>query len=225
MTAVIKQLIDTPDTSEVIRDKIAASLAEEITNQKALAEAVPEPDLFPWSARVYLERTNPWGVFERVTDDTEALDPVVNVALDRVDYAAGAGGVVNDQVAEATFNLDIYSVGVAQADGAGHLAGDEQAAVNAQVIKRLVRQILMSGYYTYLNLPRGIIWKRWLRSEESFLPPYDERAAQHVRAVRLVFTTKFSEASPQVIGEILEQINLTVTRAEDGRVLFNAEYR
>lgn len=221
MTAKITTLITTQETSEIIRDKIAAILAEEIANQQVLAAGEPDPTL--WKLRIYLERANPWEAFQDATDATIDTSPLVNVSLDRVDYKMSSGGVVDNQAATAIYHLDCYALGVSAEQGAGHIAGDEAAALAAQRAKRLTRQIVMAGVYTYLGL-RKTVWRRWLQTEESFTPAFDNRALQQIGAVRLSLAVDFAEMSPQVQAVTLEQINATIKRAEDGQVVATATY-
>lgn len=217
-------LIASPDASEVVRDKIAEILVTEQAAQQALAQAAAE-DPRLWELRVFVERSNPWSEFQQPGPDDDQLDvaPIINVAVDNLTYDASASNQISRQKTTAIYHLECYGYGVAKPDGAGQSPGDHLAALTLQRAVRLVRNILMAGEYTYLDL-RGTIWRRWIRSIQFFEPSFDTRAIQHVLAARIAFEVGFNEMSPQVSGETLEAIGVTVKRTEDGEIVLQADY-
>jgi hypothetical protein len=226
----IQSLIDKRDTSEIVRDKIALILATESAAQQVLAiDAVPSKDPDDWKLRVFIERINPWEEFLAADDGDEALErafPLVNVSLDSISYDMSASNVVERQKASAIFFVDVYGFGVATADGDGHTAGDQNAAVECQRALRLVRNILMAGTYTYLDM-RGVVWKRWPSSVQALEIPIDARTVQQVAAMRLSLQVDFNEFAPQVEGQPLEVLSFTVNRARNDEVIqeyFAAQY-
>jgi hypothetical protein len=125
------------------------------------------------------------------------------------------------------FNIDCYGYGISTGTIEGHDPGDARAALEAQRARRLVRNILMAGTYTYLGFPRregAVVWRRWLLSETAFQPQIDGRQVQHVQAVRLALQVEFSELSPQVPSVTLELISAQVKRTETGQLLLRADY-
>jgi hypothetical protein len=109
----------------------------------------------------------------------------------------------------------------------GHTPGDLAAGEARDRASRLVRNILMSGQYCYLGGPRKadqFIWSRWLESRTNFVPSIDERAVEKAEAQRLVLAVEFNEFAPQVIGQPLELIAVTVKRQETGEVYLKANY-
>lgn len=216
---MISTLIDKLDSFEIIRDEIAAILAAETASQQALAvTASKDPE--PWKFQVYAERGNPW---EKWTNDLADRSPIVNVWFDSSTYDGKASNVVERQKAEGVFNVDCYALGVAHEDGAGHAPGDEAAARNVQATARLVRNILMSSEYIYLNL-RGVVWKRFPQSLTVFQPQGTERASIQVLGARFALSVHFNETSPQYVGENLELISTQVQRAADGALYFDADF-
>jgi hypothetical protein len=213
-------LIDKQDTFEIVRDEIAAILATEIASQEALAAGEPDPTL--WKLRVFLEATNPWEQFqENLPVDTS---PIVNVWYDNSSFDMGSGNTVESQTAEAIYNIDCYGLGVSSDDGAGgHNLGDREAAFTVHRALRLVRNILMAAEYTYLGL-RKTVYRRWVQSVTVFQPQIDNQAAQNIAGARLALRVRFGEFSPQVTGEILELISVTVRRTEDGEIVILADY-
>jgi len=221
----ITTLIDKQDTSEIVRDEIAAILVAEVAGQKALALADAK-DPREWELRVFLERNNPWGSF--LDPKTEQLDnpPIVNVSLDSVNYEPRASNVIERQKGTGTYHIDCYGYGLSEDDfSAGHTPGDERAALEAQRAVRLVRNILMAGYYTYLGPGlRGTVWKRWMNGVTMFQPQIDNRAVQNIVAARLALQVEFNEFSPQVVGDTIDLVSATVKRQETGEVYFVANY-
>ena len=215
-------LIDKLDTFEIVRDQIGAILLAEVANQKALAAAAAK-DTRLWDLRIYSERSNPWADFVDPEVDQIDLTPIVHVAFDRADADAKASTTVERQKLAGTYHVDCYGCGLSASEGAGHVAGDEKARLEAQRAARLVRNILMAGENTYLGL-RGTVAKRWVATMEAFQPAIDDRAITHVAVMRLTFNVDFIETSPQVTGEALELISSGVKRAETGQLYFTADY-
>ena len=217
---MIEALIDKQDNFEIIRDQIAAILATEVTNQKQLATAAgKDPAL--WDFKVYTERSNPW---EGYLNDTAELTPIVNVWYDNSNFLEASSNIVERQTTEAIFNIDCYGVANSSDNEAGgHNPGDKEAAFAVQRIIRLVRNILMSAEYIYLGL-RGVVWQRWPQTITMFQPQQDRGNVRPVIAARIGFKVKFNEFSPQLSGDMLELLSATVKRAEDGQILFGADY-
>lgn len=215
-------LIDKQDTVEIVRDQIAAILALESASQVALATTAGKPDPQLWALRVYQERTSPWELFP---DRYEETSPVVNVWWDSETFDQAASNIAERQKASAVLNIDCIGYGESEDDGAGgHISGDQAAAEAAQRAVRLVRNILMSAQYTYLGLPRGVVWRRWFDSITIQRPPQDDPAASRLVGARLAFRVEFNEYSPQVEPETLELLSVQVRRTEDNQVVVVADY-
>lgn len=223
---MIDALITGRDSSEIVRDQIAAILFTESANQQALAlAAVPPVDPDDYKLRVFVERTNPWAEWiDSPEEEPTRRFPIVNIWLDSINYEMGSSNVVERQKASVVYNIDIYGYGVAEDDPTGgHSASDEAAAVESQRAARLVRRILMAATYTYLDL-RGVVWRRWPQNMTFFQPQIDKRPVSRVQAARIAFQVEMSEWSPQVHGQPLETIIATVKRSPTGEVFFIAEY-
>jgi len=215
----IQTLIDKQDTSEQVRDQIAAILAIEVANQMQLAtDAGKDPD--DWKLRIFTERSNPW---EQFRDSPTDESPLVNVWYDSSFFDEGKSNTVSEQMSETIYNIDIYALGVSSDDGDGHKPGDKEAAINCQAAIRLVRNILMASENTYLQL-RGLVWQRWPQSITSFQPQQNSNTVEKIVAARIALRVRFTEHSPQYEGEALELLTTTVLRAEDGSTYFEADY-
>lgn len=228
MPAQIPALIDKQDTFEIIRDELAAILLTEVTRQVELASEAAR-NANGWRLRVFLERTNPWEEFQEpaaIDDQTPApfVAPIVNVSFDTETFDLSASNTVERQKATATYNIDCYGYGVAADDpSGGHRPGDAQAALACHRAVRLVRNILMSGPYTYLGL-RGTVWRRSIQTITAFRPSADEQPVQQVAAARITVQVEFNEFAPQYQGEPLQLVSLTVKRAESGEIYLTANY-
>ena len=214
------ELIDKQDNFEIVRDQIAAILVAEIAAQQILAvAAAKDPNL--WKVRVFIERSNPFEQF--LNDPEDDTSPLVNIWVDNSQYDPKASNVMERQKSETTYNLDCYGIGISADAVSGHTPGDEKASLEVQRAYRLVRNILMSAENTYLQA-RGLVWGRWPRSIDFFQPQIDGRTIQQVKGARFALRVDFSEFSPQYSPETLELVTNTITRAEDGEVLIEADY-
>lgn len=210
------ELIDKQDNFEIIRDQIAAILAVEVSNQMTLAPVAAD-----YKLRVYIERALPWEAF---LNDPVDLSPIVNVWFDTINFDKNKSNIVERQAGTATYNIDCYGYAEAADDGgAGFIAGDQGAALEAHRAIRLVRNILMAGENTYLQA-RGLVWQRWIRDITVYQPQITDRAVQRIHAGRIALDVIFNEFSPQITPETLELLTVQVKRQEDGQVIINADY-
>jgi hypothetical protein len=212
----ITTLIDKLDSFEIIRDKIAAVLLTESQNQQALATTAGKPNPQDWALKVYTERAAPW-------DNYAGKDVIVNVWFDTATPDESSGGTVHEQVMRGTFNVDVIGFANSEPDGTGHIAGDKLAALTAARGLRLVRNILMASAYTYLDL-RPLVGKRMPSGITSFQPQFNTNAYTNAVGVRLSLDVRYSEFSPQYVPEYLEELTVTLQRAEDGHIYAVLEY-
>lgn len=218
---LIEALIDKDDTSELVRDKVAEILLAESASQMALAvTAAKDPAL--WKLRVFLERTSPWEEW-RDAGDSPDLSPIVSVSIDTLNYDAGKSDVIKRQHCSASINIDCYGVGVSTETDDGHDPGDLKAALESQRAVKLVRNILMSANYTYLDM-RGLVGKRWLQNVQWMQVDIDAQAVGHVRVGRFILNVDFNEFSPQFAGVPLAAVSAGVRRRSTGELYFTAEF-
>ncbi|MCK4518195.1 hypothetical protein KAT92_05425 [Candidatus Babeliales bacterium] len=216
----IPELIDKQDSIEIIRDQIAAILVVEIANQQVLAAAaLKDPD--DWKLRIFTERSNPW---EQYLNDQSDPSPLVNIWIDNSNYDPKASNAIERQKTSAVYNIDCYGYGMSEdIPAGGHRPGDKEAALEVQKAVRLVRNILMAGENTYLQL-RGLVWSRWPQSITIFQPQLDGRTVQQIVGARIAFRVEFNEFSPQVPSVELELLTVDVKRLEDGEIILEADY-
>jgi hypothetical protein len=209
-------LIDKQDNFEIARDEIAAILAFETVNQQAKATlAGKDADL--WKFSVYIERARIWESLR--ADDVEPVFPVVNIWYELGTFNRSKSRNTLQQAHEATYNIDIFSSAISvDLPGSGFISGDEQSAKDNQRIVRLIRNILMSVEYRYLNL-RGIVWGRWIQTINMFQPEVENETV-NVMGSRISFMVTVSETVQEPALETLDVIQTQVKRAEDGAILF-----
>lgn len=224
--SVLPDLITAQDSFEIVRDRIALIIAANYANQFALASGEPDPS--EWAAKVYTERSNPWDAF---LEGSAPNSVIVNVWFSNSSFDKEKSDVVEHQVGDGVFNVDVYSRGIARSDGAaGHIAGDKDAANVALRAARLIRNFLMAAENTYLQL-RAIdvgetgpaVWQRWIQAITQFQPEISD-SETNVVGVRLTVGVTYSEHSPQVAGDVLEFVSVDVRRDSDGLLIAEADF-
>lgn len=217
---MIDALIQKQDNFEIVRDKIAQILADETASQQNLAGLAGEdPEL--WAFKVYTERTNPWEAFLNTPKPVDPL-PIVNVWYTDSNFDKGRSNSINRLHSVSTYNIDVIASGQSADNFDGHIAGDEAAALNAQRIARLVRNILFSSEYSYLDL-RGVVSSVWLQSVTTSQPEQSPQSVQNILAIRMSLNVEFSEFTQQNTRDTLESVNIDIERASDGQVLSEIE--
>lgn len=229
MTAKIELLIEGQDTSETVRDAVAAILTVETAQQAALAQIAGKDERL-WQLRVFTERALPWSEWleEPDPDSQEDTTPIVNVWLDSAQFRK-QGSDIGQQRATATFNVDVFAVGVSREEPLdGHIAGDREAAFNCQRAARLVRRILMAAHYQFLGSQRGagqVVFGRWLSETQFYQPQVEGRAIQRISAARLRLEVDLVELCQQVVPSVLDELLLTVRReTATGQIYLRALY-
>lgn len=222
MAALITELIDKQDTNEIVRDQIAAILALEIANQKTLALSNGKnPQDYGFD--VYLERLRPFLTLtenEYGHENGEVKNGLVNVSFDNDMFDNKSSDTVGYQKAKGTFYIDCY----AHINRNYNSAGDEATSKEADRIARLVRNIIMSGIYTYLGL-RKTVTKRYIVRREKFVPSDREgQFFENIVATRITLEVEYIEYSPQQAGVDLELIIVNCEIGEDGLVSFSQQF-
>lgn len=228
MTEVISTLIDKQDNFEIVRDQIALIVVTEVANQMALAVTAGK-DPNDWKLRIFTEAFNPIEQFLNVKDTTPAVDlvPIVNVWYDASSFPESRGEPVERQGSDSVFNIDCYGYGLSSNNVAGgHNPGDKEASLEVQRAVRLVRNILMAGLNTYLQLrdTEVGIGLRWPQSITAFQPQLGVEPVQNVHGARIALKVSFNEFSPQIIPETLELVSVDIKRTEDGEIVLEADY-
>ena len=88
---------------------------------------------------------------------------------------------------------------------------------------RLIRNTLMSALNIKLQLPT-IVWDRWPQAITVFQPEIDAQNVQRIWGARIALLVKFNEFSPLAVGDVIEEIGITVKRKETGEIYFEAEF-
>jgi len=215
MAAEITTLIDKQDNNEIIRDQLGAILAIEIANQRALAVTAG-------STKPLEVLSDPDG-----EESGEVKNGLVNVFFESDDFANPGSNVIQEQKVKGSFVFDCYAhknTTVDQNDDDSIIRnGDELASREADRIARFVRNIIMSGQYTYLKLGRenaNIVQKRYIQRREKFAPEQQNPALNNVVGCRLSLTVDYVEFSPQNVLDTLDTLITQCTRSSDGKILF-----
>lgn len=219
MAAKINTLIDKQDNFEVIRDKIALILAEEEVEQKVLAVAASK-DPALWAFNVFIERAIPWQLLENIDGKIISETPLVNVYYDSGNFIKSKSDIVKRQNEDGSFFIDIYAAKNSLNESGIITPGDLRTSLEVDRLIKLVRNILMSAFYTYLDL-QGIVWQRWIQEIRKFQPAIEDRPAEHVMAARVNLQVSFNEFSPQEAGVDLEEINIELNTDSGGQVILN----
>lgn len=228
MNAKILTLIDKVDSSEVVRDQIAAILLVESANQQALAQGTAGKDPRLWALRLFTEATNAWEQFRAAPDPKKNEDPldftpIVNVWFDQATTDRSASSQVNRKKVDGVFQIDCYGYGISAAVDGGHVPGDKAAALESQRAARLVRNILESAHYYNLGLPK-LVGDRWIQTVQSTPVQQGAQQAQHVHCVRLTLDASYNEYSPQYSGQPFEGANVALTRIPTGEVVLTESF-
>ena len=218
----IPTLIDKNDNFELVLAQIAAILTTEVASQMSLAFADGQ-DPQNWNLRIFTDAFNPWEQFRDSPPEGAGRTPIVNCWWDNSPFQKEGSDVVKKQFCNGRYNIDIYGYGCATNETTGHTPGDVNSALDAKRACRLVRNILMAAEYTYLGM-RGVVMERWVESMNYYQPQIDNRGVVQASGIRIVFTVKFIELSPQVATETLEYLSATINRSETGEVYLVADY-
>ena len=204
----VNELLNEPDNVEIVRDQVAGILALELLNQHELAEATPDlPAKQDYDVKVYIENDEPWAV-----QDEENPFPAIKVSFDK--YLIDTDDGSNDRIVNAVYNIDCYAAGNYDGEGfAGRIA-----KIKSMKIARFVRNILQAANYRYLKL-RGIVNNQHIASCKSGIIR-DSEGAVKVGVQRIALEVEFHEHSPQVVSDVLEEMNLTCNSAT-GEILLN----
>ncbi len=214
MSGQIKELLQTKDNSEKIRDQIAAILKMELLKQATLADESPIENKGDFDISVYLENARPW---ELTSDNQEENPfPLVNVCLAEIgEDQAKPGATVGKNKYTGIYYVDCYGCGNNQPEGSEeYISDDSLSALRAWQTARIVRNILMSGFYAYLGM-QGDVMRRKITKITTIMPPIAESALS-VTACRIVLEVDFFEIAPEGDGVNFEGISFV--SKNDGEV-------
>ena len=202
MDSQIKELLKNQDNAELIRDRIAAILKLEFTNQKKLADN--EVELLnkkDFDIKVYLENSRPW---EGLNANNNPF-PLVNVCLQETTEDDKPGATVGKIKYTGTYYIDCYGCGNYQPENE-NIPDDTLAAKRAWQTARITRNILMSGFYVFLGM-QGIVRRRRITKITTVIPNALQDSAIAIIACRIIFQVEFHETSPEAEGVDFEGIS------------------
>lgn len=195
MSVLIDTLFDKPDNIEIIRDGIAGILKVESANQYKMAKAKKIADAEDFDIRVFLENDRPFSLL----DGEESFPSIVNVSLNEIRPLGKSGGIAETKKYEAKFLIDCYACG----NFSDTENDTQEATLKAWKIARIVRNILMSGQYAYLDW-QGVVLSRVLDSMKSGTVSNLDDSAYAVTVARLELAVSYFEKSVCDAGGPLE---------------------
>jgi hypothetical protein len=201
----ITELIETPDTLEVVRDQLAALLSLELQNQYALAQGKKIPRARDYNIQVFVENTRPYDG----TAIGQGQISLINILVSKVTVPTSNPRIGN-QKEKAVIFIDCAADG----NNTGNFRDDKSAAFRAWKIMRLVRCIVMSDQYAYLGM-RGTVTSRTVTQMEAGAP--NIQAALALTVIRATLEVEFVERSIEAPSVILEGIDYTID-ADTGQV-------
>jgi hypothetical protein len=202
MNPKINTFLENQDNAEKIRDQIAALLTLEIANQRQIAIDKNVPDKRDFDIGVYIENARPW----ELSGDKNPF-PLVNVCLQETAEDARPGSTLNNTKYTGQYVIDCYACGNQKLkDENEFLTDDYLATIKAWKTARIVRNILMSGFYAYLGI-RQIVQKRSIKKITTIIPPGLSTSAVAITAARIILEVNFFEQSPQAESTELEGIS------------------
>jgi hypothetical protein len=209
---MINELLDEKDNAEKIRDMIAGILALELKEQKIVANERQIKDKGDFDIKVFIEHGRPWSLFF----DGNYFFPLVNVCLQETAPETTPGSTINNVKYIGQYFIDCYGCGNFKNEDEEAAPDDWLSTIRAWKTARIVRNILMSGFYAYLGM-RDIVRKREIKKITTIIPKNLADSAISVTAARILFEVSFFEKSPQAEAGILEGISF-VSR-NDGEVI------
>jgi hypothetical protein len=206
----ITELIEEPDTLEVIQDQIAAILSLELQNQYVLAQEKGIPRAQDYNIKVFVENTRP---YDGAGDEKINLINILNTKV----IIPTSNPRIGNQKEKATFFIDCAADG----NNTGNFRDDRSATFRAWRIMRLVRRIIMSDQYAYLGL-RGTVTSRTFTKMEAGAPGI--QAALALTVIRATLEIDFVEKAIETPSVILEGIDYDID-AETGQVVAKASLK
>jgi hypothetical protein len=197
----IDKLLINKDNAEIIRDTIAGILKSEIENQIKIAEENDVVDS-DYNINVFIENSRPWALI----DENNNPFPLVNICLQQLVEEERPGSTINNQKYIATFYIDCWGCGNKNSEDS---PDDYLSTIRAWKTARIVRNILMSGIYTYLGI-RDIVRKRKVVSMVTIIPQNLNESAISITACRIKFEVETFQESPQVTPAVLSAVSLQI---------------
>ncbi len=140
---VLENRIVLPMFFEVVRDRIAEIIVNELLNQITLAIADSAP-IEPYEIAVTTEKTDPF---------SKTQFPLVNVWYDTGNIDTSASSPANEQQGDHFYNLDCYVEKPSEDDGGDIISGDTLSAKEVQRVAGLIWQIIMADQNARLQFP------------------------------------------------------------------------
>lgn len=206
---VLENRITQPMAFEVVRDRIAEILVNELAHQTSLAPAEEKED---YDIAVTIEKTDPWA---------STQFPVVNVWYDTGNIDTGASSPANEQQGDHFYNLDCYVKKASEVDGVVIDSGDTLSAREVQRVAGLIWQIIMADQNARLQfpartagVPSAVVGSRIFEQLSTFQPSFGDTVVEDVQAMRLRLKVEHVEIPPISVGVTLQAGVFVVERVD-----------
>jgi hypothetical protein len=208
INALIPDLISEPDSVEIVRDQIAALLSLEFQNQYELASRAGDPYSYDYNPGIYIENHRPYD------NPDSKLISVINVILQKTSFSPG-NPRLGQQKGKAVFWIDCAAAG----NDFQEAHDDTCAARRAWKLARVVRRIIMSDQYAYLQL-RGTVGSRIITTLEAGSPDNQGDSALALIVIRITLEVEYLERGIESPAVILAGIDYDVV-PETGAIKAN----
>ena len=216
-TKVLTELIPHSSNIQLVIDRIAEILVNELSNQQALAP-VNGGTAADYDVRVYIDRFNPLDQFK--TDKRSLVNIELSDDTTQTNVTANHG----KQQETVTINLYVYATGTARDTPRGHMPADKDASNKVKKDANVIKRILKADINENLQLPRTIVNSVIIQSGQYLVPDFDNRDFGAVVAERVSVTCNIIEQPMINNGVELESIVIDIEKEDTGLVYTTLEY-
>ena len=223
---MINILLNDKSAFEIVRDKVAIIVYNEMINQRNLsapAGALPNAEYFEFISKFF--KSNIVGdmlpnIFvERFTRLNTSELNALNIYYDRSTLSKGTQ--ISNQRSDSRFQIDFFVAHKGTEDS----KGDSLAAKDLHKIMGVVRNIIMHTIYITLGFSKPFIQRRWIKELNAYKPNENENKVNvdNIITGNLSLSVEFDEKNLGVIAEELEENYTTVSVDEAARFSIETE--
>lgn len=216
-TKVINELIEYKSGVQIVIDKIAEILVNELANQQAIAISEgKDPDKY--KGRVFTDRYEPLDQFKK------NKTPLANIFESDDSTKLGSTATSGKTQDMVTVFIDCYGIGSAKQTASGHTPADLDATNSCRNFSDLVRRILSADINENLQLDRKVVNSVIITSGQLFIPDFNARQLEPVMAKRLTLQCNVIDQPMVNNGVPLESVIIDIEKSDSGEVYATAEY-
>lgn len=213
----LTELVPYASNVQVVIDRIAEILVNELANQQALAPG-NGGNAADYDIRVFTDRFYPVDQFS--TDKR----PVINVRLSDQAVLPKVTATHGKRQDTVTIAVYAYAVGTSKETVDGHITADYEASVKVKKIQNVINRILKADINSNLQLPRTVVNSVIIESGQYLMPDFDNRDFEPVIAMRTTVTCNVTEQPVVNNGLPMESIVIDIEKDDTGLVSATLEY-